>query len=161
MKLKATICIDAPKERVWALLSDVENVNLWVKPVVTARCESTQTRGEGTIRVCQLNTGATIREQWIAWDEGHSYTYQVVNIALMKKAINKWSVEDVNGKTLLTSEATIQLKGGLFGRLLEPIVRIWSTRLGARSLSAFKYLVETGHAFEGKVSELPALSVTC
>lgn len=161
MKVKATICIDAPKERVWKVLADVAAIHLWVASIESAHCEGEQKRGVGTVRICHLKGGNTIKERWTAWEEGHSFTYQAADIALLKSATNQWSVEDINGKTLLTSEATVQLKGGVLGRLLEPLVAIWSKRLGAESLASLKYWVETGHPFTGKRTDLPALSTTC
>lgn len=161
MKLKATICIDAPKERVWQVLADVVGIPLWAKSIEFAHCEGKQTQGVGTVRVCHLKGGVTLKETWTAWEEGQSFTYRAVNVALMKSATNQWSVADTDGKTLITSEATIELKGGLFGRLLEPLVRIWSRQLGKESLAALKYLVETGQPFAGKSADLPIVSATC
>lgn len=161
MKVKATICINAPKEEVWQVLSDVAAIHLWVAAIESAHCEGEQKRGVGTVRVCRLKGGNTIKERWIAWEEGHSFTYQAAKIALLKSAMNQWSVEAVDGKTLLTSEATVQLRGGVFSRLLEPLVYVWSKRLGAESLASLKYLVETGRPFTGKLSDLPAFSTTC
>ncbi|MFN8442004.1 MAG: SRPBCC family protein [Caldilineaceae bacterium] len=161
MKLKATICIDAPKERVWQVLADVVGIPLWAKSIEFAHCEGEQTRGIGTVRICQLKGGAILKETWTAWEEGQSFTYRTVNVALMKSATNRWSVEDINGKTLLTSEATVELKGGLFGRLMEPVVRIWSKRLSRESLAALKCLVETGQPFAGKSADLSVVAATC
>jgi len=54
MKLKGTACIDAPKEKVWAVLSDVSNVHLWIDPILSANCIGSQTRGIGTVRACNI-----------------------------------------------------------------------------------------------------------
>ncbi len=70
MKLKGTVCIEAPVEKVWEVLADVANVQDWVGVINRSYCEGEQTQGIGTVRVCHLTTGTTIKEEWIAWEEG-------------------------------------------------------------------------------------------
>ncbi len=161
MKLKMTACIEASKEEVWGILSDVTNVSLWIAPILSARCDSDKKRGVGTERICQLKGNMTINEKWIEWNEGVSYTYQVFGSPLIKSAKNKWSVESMNGKTLLTTESEVQLKGGLFGKLLEPLMSLASKRMGANSLAAIKYLIENGKPYEGNFSALPKVPAVC
>jgi len=161
MKLKLTACIEAPKEKVWEYLSDVSNVHLWVESIVTSPIEGTQTRGIGTFRVCQVGN-KHFKEKFIAWDEGHSFTYQALNTpVVMKSAQNTWSVTSVNGKALLTSEPEVVFKGGILGKLLEPLMRPMIQRMGMDALASFKYLVENGHPYEGKPSTLPRAPITC
>jgi hypothetical protein len=62
---------------------------------------------------------------------------------------------------LLITQAEVALKGGTFGRLLEPILAHQFTRLGARSLAAFKYLVEHGEQPRIKHAKLPSVPATC
>ncbi len=66
-----------------------------------------------------------------------------------------------NGQTLLTSQAEIVLKGGIFGKLLEPLMYQMSKRMGANALAAFKYLVENGKPYKGKHSSLPRVPIAC
>ena len=80
----------------------------------------------------------------------------------MRAAQNTWSVKTLDDKTtLLTTDAIIELKGGLFGRLFQPLVRIVSARMGNQALAAFKYLVEENRPFEGPSSSLPTPSPVC
>ncbi|NOX91377.1 MAG: SRPBCC family protein [Gammaproteobacteria bacterium] len=161
MKMKMSACIEAPKEKVWQILSDVSNVDLWVDPIISAHCETDKKRGVGMIRVCQLKGNMTVREKWVKWDEGNSYTYQAFGAPLIKSARNTWSIESVNGKTLLVTESEVVLKAGIFGRLLEPLIYLVTKKMGADSLAAFKYLVEVGRPYEGKFSGLPRVPVVC
>jgi len=55
----------------------------------------------------------------------------------------------------------VELKGGPFGRLLEPIMALAFRRMGSNSLAAFKYLVENGRPYAGKHSDLPRAAATC
>lgn len=63
---------------------------------------------------------------------------------MMKDTTNRWSIEPRGGQTLVTSTATVVIKGGIFGRALEPRIRSVATRAGAQSLASLKYLVEHG-----------------
>jgi len=54
MKLKLTACIDAPKEKIWKILSDISSIPLWVEPINSAYCEGDKEKGVGAIRVCHL-----------------------------------------------------------------------------------------------------------
>ncbi len=56
-------CIEAPKEKVWQVLSDVSNIDLWVGPIISATCEGSQTSGAGSIRFCHLKGNVTVKEK--------------------------------------------------------------------------------------------------
>lgn len=161
MKLKMSVCIEASKEKVWETLSDVTNINLWVDPILSSQYESNKTRGVGTVRVCNLKGNIAVKEEFIAWQEGESYTYQAYGAPLIKSAKNRWSIESVDGKTLLTSESEVEIKGGVFGKLLEPLMYLMSKRMGTNSLAAIKYLIETERPFEGKMATLPKVPMVC
>lgn len=146
-QVQRTICIDAPLEQVWAVLSQLESIPLWVPAIRRATCPS-QARGVGAVRVCELTQG-TVHETIVAWDEGHSFTYRGEGAPMMKRALNTWTVAAHGEQTLVTSSAEVELKGGLFARLLAPLARLMAARLGARSMASLKYLVEHGHPYEG------------
>jgi hypothetical protein len=131
-----------------------------VPAIKHAHCPA-QRRGVGASRVCELKQ-ATILETIIEWDEGRSFRYRGEGAPMMKTATNLWKVE-AHGptQTLVTSVADAELKGGAFGRLLEPLAGMVFKRLGARSLASLKYLVENGHPFAGSPGALPLAPSTC
>jgi hypothetical protein len=159
--LFASVCIEAPAAIVWAQLAKLEDIPLWAEHVVRARCEGAVTRGVRAERTCELAGNRTIRERWIAWDEGHSFTYEGIGIPLMKRATNRWTVVPYGDVSLLTSEAKLELRGGMAGRLLEPIMGVAMRRMAPHALAAFKYLAEHGHPYAGKASELPRAPAIC
>jgi len=161
MKLKMSACINSPKENVWKVLSDISNVDLWVDPILSAHCESDIKKGIGTIRVCKLKGNMTIKERWTEWDEGISFTYLADETSFFKSAKNRWSLKPHEGKTLIITESEVVLKGGIFGKIFEPLMYLISKKMGADSLAAFKYLVENGVPYEGSFSKLPRVSVLC
>lgn len=160
-KLKSSACIDASVSEVWKVLSDIKNVSMWIDPIRKSFCSGDINRGVGAKRTCVLKGNITIYEKWIDWQEGQSFTYEGFDIPLTKYAKNTWSVKREGDKTLLTSQAEIELKGGIFGKLLEPVMIYFSKKMAADSLASFKYLVEKGCPFEGKLSSLARVPVSC
>ena len=161
IKLFASVCIEAPAEVVWTQLAKLEDIQLWSEAVVHARCKGPISQGVGAERICELVGNRTIQERWIAWDEGRSFQYEGFGIPMMRRASNRWSVVSQGVRSLLISEAELELKGGLFGRLLEPILGPLMRRMAPGALASFKYLVEQGHPYNGKASELPRASARC
>ena len=118
-------------------------------------------RGVGAERTCDLRGGITIRERWLAWDEGRSFTYEGVGIPLLASARNEWGVQPEGDLALLTSRAEVVLRGGPLGRLLEPVVAYQLKRVGPRTLAAFKYLVEHGEPPKVRHAKLPRVATAC
>ena len=156
-----TVCIEASMETVWKALSNLENVTLWAEPILEAHCSGVARRGVGAERICKLRGNMTIHEKWISWDEGNSFSYIGYGMPLIKSAKNTWSIKSENGKTLLTSDAEIEFKGGIFGKLLEFATATAMRRMGPPTLAAFKYWAENGRPYEGKHSSLPISPVIC
>jgi hypothetical protein len=80
---------------------------------------------------------------------------------MMSRTSNRWSVVPQGAQSLLISEAELEIKGGVCGRLLEPILAPLMRRMAPNALAAFKYLVEHGRPYEGRASELPRAPATC
>jgi hypothetical protein len=161
IKLQATVCIEASPEKVWAALARLEDIRLWSREVLHASCPEGKSQGIGAERTCKLKGNITLIETWTAWEEGKSFTYEGLGLPLIKKATNTWSIREDNGKILLTSNATVEVKGGIFGKLLEPLMAPMMRRISPKAFASFKYLVENGKAFEGNYSSLPKIPVAC
>jgi hypothetical protein len=160
IKLHASVCIDASADLVWQTLAKLEDIQLWSEAVLAARCEGLS-QGVGAERTCDLRGNITIKERWLAWDEGKSFTYEGIGIPMIKRAKNTWTVHPEGEKTLLTSDAEVELRGGLVGRLLEPVIAPQMRRLAPSSLAALKYLVENGKPPSGRHAELLPIPSLC
>ena len=152
ISMTESVCIDAPVEAVWRVLSELESIPHWVPAIKRAHCP-VQRRGVGAARICELDR-ATIVETIEAWDEGRSFRYRGEGAPMMKRASNLWAVEAHGGQTLVTSTAEAELSGGVLGRLLEPLAAVMFRRLGRRSLASLKYFVEHGEPYRGADSAL-------
>ena len=161
IRMKNSVCIESSVGAVWNALSDIEKVTFWAEPILEAHCSGDTRRGIGAVRVCKLKGNMIIKERWVAWDEGKSFTYVGDGMPLIKSAKNTWSVKAENGKTLLTSDAEIEFKWGIFGKLLELALGSAMRRMGPPTLAAFKYWVENGRPYEGKHSSLPVAPAAC
>ena len=107
LKLQGTVCIDAPIEKVWEVLSHLESIQLGVPAIRHASCPG-QRRGVGAVRVCGLEQ-ATIHETIVAWEEGRSFTCRGEGALMMKSARNTWTATAQDGRTLLMSLAEVEL----------------------------------------------------
>lgn len=161
IKLHASVCIDAAPELVWQTLTKLEDIQFWSEAVLAARCEGTTKQGVGAERTCDLKGKITIKEKWLAWEEGKSFTYDGLGIPMIRRARDTWTVHPEGEKTLLTSEAEVELKGGLVGRLLEPVIAPQMQRLAPSSLAALKYLVENGKPPSVSHAELLPIPSLC
>lgn len=161
VKLFASVCIEAPAATVWTRLAQLEDIQLWSDAVLHARCEGARSRGVGAERTCELLGNRTIRERWVAWDEGRSFQYEGFGLPLVQRAVNRWSVLPQGEKALLTSEAEVEFKGGLFGRVLALALAPVMRRMAPRALAGFKYLVEHGQPYEGDAAKLPRAPASC
>jgi hypothetical protein len=117
-----SVCIDAPVSAVWAVLSDLDAIQVWVSSIRRSHCPG-QDRGVGALCVCELQQGP-IRETIVDWQEGRSFKYRGEGAPMMKLATNEWTVEPPGNQTIVTTTAEVVLKGGVFGVLLQPLVRI-------------------------------------
>ncbi len=160
LRMKSTVCVEASASRVWDYLSAIENIDLWVPAIKQAWCETDQKRGIGTVRVCKLDK-FDVREEFLEWDEGKGFKYVARGAPMIESASNRWSLEPEGDKTLITSFAEIVVRGGIFGRPLEPLIYL-ATRVGfPNALAPLKYYIETGRPFTGNAKDLPLAPAFC
>jgi len=74
---------------------------------------------------------------------------------------HRWSVLPQGERSLLTSEAELEFKGGIFGRALALVMAPLMRRMAPGALASFKYLVEHGQPYTGKAAQLPRASTSC
>lgn len=72
------IDLDVPPERVWESIASDESVAAWGLGVQSLHWTSPRPFGVGTTREVKLPLGImTVRERFIAWDEGKHYAFEV------------------------------------------------------------------------------------
>jgi uncharacterized protein YndB with AHSA1/START domain len=149
----ATTTIDAPPERVWAVLADLGTISRWNPGVLSSRGTSEARAGEGATRHCELPRGRYLDERAVEWREGQSFRIKIVasNLPLKSSSI-RFAIAPAGEGTRVTVEPQYVLSGGLLGRLLD---RIAVRRMYARGfrdlLAGLKYHVETGREIARKM----------
>lgn len=160
-RMTSSACIDAPVDIVWAHLARLDQIPLWTDAIRRAHVEAGGAARVGTLRTCELRGNRILHERVVAWNEGVSFTYESKDAPMMKLARNCWSVRAEGHRTLVVSEADVEFRGGLLGRLLGwvlvPLIRL----LLPNPLAKFKFWVEHGRPFEGRASKLPAPPEVC
>ena len=159
--ISRSVCIDAPASKVWQVLSQLESIHLWVEPIRHSYCEGSTTRGRDAVRVCELGGNLKVRETIVDWIEGRSFAYAGEGAPLTKRAVNRWTVEERGSQSLVTTTAEVALKGGICGRLLEPLFAAVAGRMGVRSLAGLKFYVENGTPYQGNARRLLPKPATC
>ena len=87
--LHSSVCIDARAADVWDRLARLEDIRLWSEAIVTARCREGRAHGVGAERTCRLTSGVVIRERWLAWDEGRSFTYEGIGVPWSRARVTR------------------------------------------------------------------------
>ena len=159
--ISRSVCIDASASKVWRVLSDLESIHVWVESIERSYCVGEHTRGVDAVRVCHIGGSFTVRETIVDWVEGESFAYVGEGAPLMKRAINRWRIEARGSQTLVTTSAEVELRGGFFGRMLDPLFASVAGRMGARSLAGLKYLVENGRPYPGNMRKLLPVPSVC
>ena len=159
--MKTSACVEAPVDVVWTHLARLDQIYLWTDAIHRSYVSGDCSAGVGAVRTCELLGDRRLHEHIIAWDEGVSYTYESYDAPMMKLARNRWRVRAEGARTLVTSEAEVQFRGGplgwLLGWLLVPLLRV----LLPNPLAKFKFWVENGRPFDGKASKLPTPATIC
>lgn len=160
-RMTKSACVEAPVDVVWKHLAQLDQIPLWTDAIRHASVAGECTAGIGAVRTCELRGNRKLHERIVAWEEGVSFTYESTDAPMMKLARNTWSVRAEGGRTLVTSDAEIELGGGIFGWLFGWILVSLLSLLLPNPLAKFKYWVEHGRPYEGKASKLPAPAALC
>jgi hypothetical protein len=159
--ISRSVCINSSAASVWRVLSELESIHLWVEPIRRSWCEGSTTRGRDAIRICELGGNLRVKETIVDWVEGRSFAYTGEGAPLTKRAVNRWTVEERGSQSLVTTTAEVVVKGGIFGRILEPLFATVAGRMGSRSLASLKFYVESGTPYVGKAGNLLPIPAAC
>ncbi|MEK7863590.1 MAG: SRPBCC family protein [Chloroflexota bacterium] len=160
-RMTTSACIEAPADVVWAHLARLEPVHVWTDVIHRSYMSSACTSGVRAERTGELRGSRSLHERVVAWDEGRSFTYESTDAPMMKLARNRWSVTPAGARSLVTSAAEMEFRGGWLGRLagwfLIPVMRL----VLPNPLAKFKFWVETGRPYVGRASSLPLPAPAC
>ena len=146
--LRTTLAINASSSKIWAVLSDFSNIQIFHPNVLDVDQLSEVDRGLGAERRCNFYGGGSAVEKITSWDdERQFFTCTVTEIAA--PILDVTSGMRVNIIDSHHSEVQIEMtyvpKWGIFGKFLDVLV----LRMAVRStfnkvLKGLKHHVETG-----------------
>jgi uncharacterized protein YndB with AHSA1/START domain len=145
-KLQHTIKIDAPAERVWKTLADLEAVQQYNPMVVRARRISAASEGVGAARECEFRPSGWARERVVGWEPGKALAIELYESAWPLTMMRWHTVLQAEGSgTRVSQETEFQLKFGPLGMFLDRL--FMRRRFGkaiADVLAGLKRHVESG-----------------
>ncbi|MBL4585541.1 MAG: SRPBCC family protein [Flavobacteriales bacterium] len=123
---KKQITVNASKQKVWDVLSDLGGVMKFHPGVKKSYYTTDQTEGIGAARICELAPMGKIEETAVSWKDGESYTLKIdpiekappvkdflVEILLIEKGANQ---------VVVSFNVSYDMKLGFIGTLLNKIV---------------------------------------
>ena len=135
----AHIKINAPKEQVWAVLSDLGSIYKWNPGVSHSYCTSDSSGGEGATRHCDIQTPLKgyLEERAFDWREGESFKIDIYDTNFpLKRNIVQFSLRADGSDTIVRAllvPATMTLMGRYNWWAPRPLRWLWD-RVGVQEL---------------------------
>ncbi|NOT12160.1 MAG: SRPBCC family protein [Methylococcaceae bacterium] len=108
-KAEQEITINAPAEKVWALIKDYGDMS-WLPEVKSVTVDKGNTKG--SIRVLTLQNGETITEELKKYDESKmSYAYKITDMSTAKTITHAGAEEKVPALPVDNYAASIEVEG--------------------------------------------------
>jgi ribosome-associated toxin RatA of RatAB toxin-antitoxin module len=141
-----SIRVNAPRARVWAVLSDFHNVDAWAERVRRVEAVGSVGHGLGAQRQVWVKGAGRLRETVVCFEEQRRFGYRVSPIGPIGEALSLWTVEPAGEDACdVTLQLQYRLRFGLIGRVLhDAIARRLIVARVAPVLAALKHYAETG-----------------
>ena len=122
-ELNHQIKINAPAEKVFNVLADLEAVQHYNPGVVSAKYISDIRRSVGAERECDLGKDGKIKERVTAYKEGDSISMEMYSHNWPLEFM-KWEthVQSSSDGTIVSQNMQYKMKFGIFGALLDQLV---------------------------------------
>ncbi len=147
--------IDAPIERVWAVLGDFGAVYKWNPTVTHSSLIAGEGTGVGAERSCTVAGFGDITERAIAWEEGKSMTVEISGAPMLKSAKGTLELEAHGDGTRVTMHVDYQTSMGPIGALMG--ATIMKRKFGQtvdQALAGLRHHVLTGEEVGTEVPKL-------
>ena len=164
-KVIREVWIDAPRQKVWDVISDFGNVYLISPDITQSHITSAQETGLGATRHCDFNMmGANVEERIVGWDETHSLkidVYQRKNLPMIKEMNAEFFLFDENGGTRLQAVMRYELSMGFIGSMMAAMMKPMYSKNWAAFAAGIKHYIETGEPIDGslKLDTSPVIAV--
>ncbi len=131
------ILIDAPPERVWAVLADIGLIARWNPGVVESSRLTAGPVEIGARRRCIVGGGHRLDEEVVGFDVGRSLVFRIIATDLpLAEADIRFALLPSGGACEVSVSPRYRPGMGVLGRLLDPVLLRPAYRRGMRKLLA-------------------------
>lgn len=122
-QLHHEITINAPLEKIWNVLADLEAVQHYNPTVAQAKYLSSNKTGIGAARHCDFKPNGWGKERVIGFEPQRSITIEMYESTWPVKFM-RWrtSLKPAGKQTVVEQDLEYQLKFGIFGKLMNILV---------------------------------------
>ena len=119
--LRNEIAINAPVEKIWAVLSDLSLLEKYDPAVLKSEVISVEKPGIGTMRKVYMKDGKNWFEEKVTiWQPNQALTIQLTNCTFPINGLkHSYSFSSGGGITVVREVMEYEVKFGLFGKLLD------------------------------------------
>ncbi|OUS40509.1 hypothetical protein A9R00_05615 [Oleispira antarctica] len=144
----AIVNINAPKNELWAVLEDFNNVYQWAPGVSKSHALGDKRQEVGAARYCKLEDFGEIDEVITEWHQGEGFTYTVSALGPLNNAVSRWTLMTVDANTTqLEVEFAYDIRFGIFGKMMHALVMQKKLHTSLpQTLQDFKNHMESGKA---------------
>ncbi len=161
---KFTLSINAPSSKIWAVLSDFSNIQMFHPNVQDVDQLSEVDRGLGAARRCNFYSGGSAVEKIIAWDDERKFfTCTVTELAAPILDVTAgMRVEKIDShRSKVHIEMNYTPKWGIFGKILNVLMlRFAMQSTFNKVLKGLQLHVETGELIGKNGKPTPHISKT-
>lgn len=144
--LVKAIRIDAPPEKVWAVLASLDALGRYDPGVLKSEIVTPAREGPGSARRCDLKPGGWFKERVADWKPNESLSFELLECTLPVRSLKHSYTLTADGPgTVVRQRMEYQLKFGPVGRLLDAVMvrRRWNAGIKG-FFDGLKAYVETG-----------------
>jgi ligand-binding SRPBCC domain-containing protein len=143
--LENSIRIDAPPEKVWAVLASLDVLSEYDPVVKRAEIISPERTGSGASRRCELAAGGWFKERIVTFEPHRAISFELFECTLpVRRLKHDYTLTADSGGTLVRQRMEYELKLGLVGRLMDAVMvrRKWDAGIKG-FFAGLKRYVET------------------
>lgn len=122
--INSEITINAPIEKIWSILTDLEALQLYDPTVKNSTLVSSEKSGIGAKRKVNMLDGKNwFEEKVTVFKPNEALTYQLTDCTFpMKSLQHSYSFEKISNQTKVNQIMQYTVKFGLLGRLLDKLM---------------------------------------
>ncbi len=143
-KLTSAIQINAPKQKVWAVLADLGAASAWNPTVTHSSYTSDDREGVGASRRCDLPDGSFVEERATAWTPGEALTLNIHEGAVpFENGFGTYELKGDERETVVNFTLEFDAKADA---TMPPdeVEQLFTEQIIPAMLAGLKHYVETG-----------------